>query len=405
MSLRRSIAVRFAHACFVVLCAVWPIAVSNGAGGDEHDCPPEWSPAFPYDTALFPYRNRCLDTADGTVHFIDEIGRDRAYDSPRATILLLHGNPTWSFLYRDIIPPLLAQGYRVVAPDFLGFGLSSKPDPETYDYFPTAHAGMLEEFIATLDLRNVTLVVQDWSGPIGLAVAGRAPWRIHALVLMNTWVGSSDESSPGYRHVAIDWSRRNIDEEQHFLTTGTVPRGIANQLALLRDPTRGPLFESIRRAYAGPFLDPVTDDPLSEDAIVPTNAVARAILQDPTLQEEAAAATARFTYLPVGFIWGMDDRNFGALRCDEDATLPCPPSLSCVDVDGRLLCLDDDGSPSLPYLDGLVARWPGESILWRVARPTVGHFVQEHEPELVARIVHHVTRAAIRRRPKTPTSR
>ena len=113
------------------------------------------------------------------MHFIDEGPRD----APVA--LMLHGEPTWSFLYRKMIPIVAAAGYRAVAPDMIGFGRSDKlPERDCYSY--QAFVDWMKTFVAALDLRRVTLVCQDWGGPIGLRVLSEMPERFDAVLAANT---------------------------------------------------------------------------------------------------------------------------------------------------------------------------------------------------------------------------
>jgi haloalkane dehalogenase len=110
------------------------------------------------------------------MHYVDEGDGD--------PVLLLHGEPTWSFLYRRMVAPLAAVA-RVVAPDYLGFGRSDKPvDRDWYTY--DAHYGSLERLVDQLDLRRLTVVMQDWGGPLGGRLAATQPDRIARLVVMNT---------------------------------------------------------------------------------------------------------------------------------------------------------------------------------------------------------------------------
>lgn len=128
----------------------------------------------------WPYEPRWFKSKDGWMHYIDE----GPQDAP--VVVLVHGNPTWGYLYRNFIPPLLEAGYRVVVPDHLGFGRSDKPTtPELYR-IPN-HAQRFEALLESLDLHEVTLVPQDWGGPIGLAWAGRHPERIAGLFILNTF--------------------------------------------------------------------------------------------------------------------------------------------------------------------------------------------------------------------------
>lgn len=108
-------------------------------------------------------------------------------------VVMLHGEPTWSFLYRKMMPPLLKTGYRCVAPDLPGFGRSDKPtDEDWYSY--EAHTAAVASLLKDLDLQDVTLVVQDWGGPIGFRVATmEVPERVSRFVIMDTGVFTGEQ--------------------------------------------------------------------------------------------------------------------------------------------------------------------------------------------------------------------
>lgn len=128
------------------------------------------------------------------VHYLDE--RPTSTASGR-TVLCLHGQPTWCYLYRKMIPLFTAAGLRVVAPDFLGFGRSDKPvDDALYTF--SFHRGMLMRFIEALHLERVTLVVQDWGGLLGLTLPMEYPERIERLIVMNTGLGVGRSPGPGF---------------------------------------------------------------------------------------------------------------------------------------------------------------------------------------------------------------
>lgn len=127
------------------------------------------------------------------LHYLDEGPRDAPL-----TWLCLHGNPSWSYLYRKMIPVFLAAGDRVVAPDLVGFGKSDKPKKDAAHTFGW-HRQVLLEFVERLDLRNVVLVVQDWGGLLGLTLPMEAPDRYRGLLAMNTMLGTGDTPlSPGF---------------------------------------------------------------------------------------------------------------------------------------------------------------------------------------------------------------
>jgi pimeloyl-ACP methyl ester carboxylesterase len=127
----------------------------------------------------WPYAPHWFQTPDGQLHFVDEGPRDGR------PIVLVHGNPTWGYVWRNFVPPLVDAGFRVIIPDHLGFGRSDKPaDPSLYRI--QRHAARLEQFLESLNLREATVVCQDWGGPIGLAWVARHPERIQSLAILNT---------------------------------------------------------------------------------------------------------------------------------------------------------------------------------------------------------------------------
>ncbi len=147
---------------------------------------PEW-----LDKVEYPFDNKTIQLQSGTMHYVDEGEGD--------PILFVHGTPTWSFLYREFIRDF-SKTNRAIAIDHLGFGLSEKP--EKFFGRPQDHTKNLSEFIQKKDLRNITLVVHDFGGPIGLAAAIKQPKRIDKIVIFNTWLWETES----YKEV------KNIDK-------------------------------------------------------------------------------------------------------------------------------------------------------------------------------------------------
>ena len=136
------------------------------------------------DLPGFPWAPHYIEWQGLRVHYLDE-GK-----GPR-TLLCLHGEPTWSYLYRRMIPPFVAAGYRVIAPDFIGFGRSDKPvEEEIYSF--EFHRNMLLALIEKLELSNISLAVQDWGGLLGLTVPMEMPERFERLLVMNTTLGTGN---------------------------------------------------------------------------------------------------------------------------------------------------------------------------------------------------------------------
>jgi haloalkane dehalogenase len=139
-----------------------------------------------YGLVDFPYEPNYVEINGGRLHYIDE--------GEGEVILCLHGEPSWSFLYRKMIAPL-KKNYRVIAPDFFGFGRSDKFTRQE-DYSFNMHHRTLIKFIEKAELKNITLVVQDWGGLIGLSVLGKHPELFKRIVIMNTSLPVGNKPMP-----------------------------------------------------------------------------------------------------------------------------------------------------------------------------------------------------------------
>jgi cis-3-alkyl-4-acyloxetan-2-one decarboxylase len=139
----------------------------------------------------FPFEARYIEAGDVRLHYVDEGPRDAA------PLLFVHGNPTWSYLWRRPIAELSADGRRCVAVDHMGFGRSGKP-PQLARYTLQVHVENTLAIIDELDLREVTLVAHDWGGPIGLGAMLERRDRLRAAVLMNTWAWELPSFVPSF---------------------------------------------------------------------------------------------------------------------------------------------------------------------------------------------------------------
>ncbi len=171
------------------------------------------------------------------------------------TALCLHGNPTWSYLYRHMIPIFTAAGLRVVAPDLIGFGRSDKPVDAAWHSFER-HREMLLRFVERLDLRNILLVCQDWGGLLGLTLPQAMPERFTRLLVMNTGLGTG-QVTEGFRQ----W--RSYSNSQSDLPVGRlVQRGkpdmSAAEVAAYDAPFPEPRYKAALRAF--PNLVPDGED-------------------------------------------------------------------------------------------------------------------------------------------------
>ena len=192
------------------------------------------------------------------VHYLDEGPADAQH-----TVLCLHGQPTWSYLYRKMIPVFVEAGQRVVAPDLIGFGRSDKPVDEGFYTF-SRHRDMLLAFVQALQLRNVTLVVQDWGGLLGLTLPMEMPDVFRRLVVMNTSLGTGDVPlGQGF----LDWrayNASNPDLDIAALLRRAEPRLKAEEAAAYAAP-----FPDVRyKAGVRRFPELVPDHPDADGAAI-----------------------------------------------------------------------------------------------------------------------------------------
>jgi haloalkane dehalogenase len=224
------------------------------------------------DLPGWPYAPHYASVPDGSggelrMHYVDEGPRGAA------PILCLHGQPTWSYLYRKMIPLLVAAGHRVIAPDLVGFGRSDKPTQVT-DYSYARHVAWLRAFVEKLDLRGITLICQDWGGLVGLRVVAETPERFARVVTSNTALpvaqGIPDGAAPALRalYASLPVPQTMVEVAKGFASAGQggAPPFMYWQKHCAESPSFTP--QDVMRAmcptlsaaeicaYAAPFPDP-----------------------------------------------------------------------------------------------------------------------------------------------------
>jgi len=198
---------------------------------------PPWLPE-----RLYPFESRRAEVDGADVHYVDE--------GAGPALLLLHGNPTWSFLYRDVISALRDR-YRCVAVDYPGFGLTRAA--AGYGFTAGEHARVVGRLIEQLDLTEITMMVQDWGGPIGFAAATRQPERFAAFVVANSWAWP--KSDPGTQV----FSRLMGGPVGGYLITR---RNLFVERILPSGVRRKKLSDEVMNAYRGPFPTPESRRPI-----------------------------------------------------------------------------------------------------------------------------------------------
>ncbi|WNQ11063.1 alpha/beta fold hydrolase [Paenibacillus aurantius] len=236
---------------------------------------------FEVDREEYPFADRWLPYRDGHIHYIDE-GQGPA-------VLLLHGNPTWSYLYRNVIKEL-RQEFRLVAPDYPGFGMSKAP--KDYRFTPQEQSEAVKDLIRRLDLRNFILVVQDWGGPIGLNYAVRHRNNLLGLVVMNTWAWPADHwPMKGFSLAMGGWPiGRLLQTRYNFFAKVIVPHGIYHSEKVT---------DSLRKAYTDPFPTP--------ESRIPTWVFPRQIRHARAWLADIESNMPHLSDLPAQILWGTKD--------------------------------------------------------------------------------------------------
>ena len=241
---------------------------------------------FTPDPGLYPLASRWFDSSQGRVHYVDE--------GSGPPILLCHGNPTWSFLYRDIIGGLRDR-FRCIAPDYLGFGLSDRPTG--YGYTVEEHAHVIGELVDSLGLDGYLSMGQDWGGPVSMAVDTARSARVRGIVLGNTWFWPADTLRMKLFSRAM--SSRPLQSailNRNFFVERLIPMATTRTLTY-------PEMTHYRAVQPSP-------EARRGVAELPKQILAA----HPLLQRLAREVPAKLGAKPALFVWGMKDFAFKAAR-------------------------------------------------------------------------------------------
>jgi haloalkane dehalogenase len=238
--------------------------------------------AYEPDRSLFPFESRWFDGARPRIHYIDE-GKGRP-------VVMFHGNPTWSFLYRKVIKELAGQ-FRCIAMDYPGFGLSERPS--TYRYTAAEHAQVIGKLVDHLDLDGLIVVGQDWGGPIGMTVALERADRVAGMVFANTWYWPAEGSLATFSVVMssppVQWLILHRNSFVNFI----MPRSVAT-----------PMSPEVFRSYQDAQPTPEARRGVAEFP----RQIRRA---RPMLERLASAAPKALGNKPLELVWAMKDPAFG----------------------------------------------------------------------------------------------
>ena len=259
---------------------------------------------FEVDSSEYPFEDHWLPYHDGSIHYVDE--------GTGVTVLLLHGNPTWSYLYRDVVKELRGE-CRLVAPDYPGFGMSKAPTK--YGFTPQEHSAAVAYLIDQLELKNLVLVVQDWGGPIGMNYAVRNRANLRGLVVMNTWAWPASILQTIFSLAMGGWPIGYwLQTRRNYFAKSMLPDGIYHAERVT---------ESFRKAYTDPFPTPRSR--------IPTWVFPRQIRKSRSWLADIESKLTNLSDLPAQILWGThDDPGFplsemarwqGYLKMNETETL------------------------------------------------------------------------------------
>ena len=240
---------------------------------------PDW-----FDRDTFDVRSQWMEIDGSSVHYVDE--------GEGPTLLMLHGNPTWSFLYRRLISGL-SDRFRCVAVDYPGFGLSTSAPG--YGFTAREHSVIVAKLVERLDLRDVTPIVQDWGGPIGLNAAAEDPDRYVSLIIGNTWAWpmDSDRVSRFSSLMGEGRSGEILTRKLNLFVGQIIPRSMR----------RRRLKAGEMAMYKGPFPD--------EDSRVAVEVFPRELTEARPFLADLEGKLHRLTALPTLLLWANKDLAFG----------------------------------------------------------------------------------------------
>lgn len=210
----------------------------------------------------YPFAPNYLQLGELRMHYVDQGPRNAP------VVLMLHGEPTWSYLYRKMIPPVMAAGYRVIAPDLIGFGKSDKP-ADMADYSYQRHVDWVLGFIEALDLRDITLFCQDWGSLLGLRIAAEHQQRFARIMVSNGFLPTARQGvSRGFRlwRAFARWSP--LFPIGRIVNSGCVVKLKPEEIAAYDAPFPTSAYKAGTRAF--PRLVPTTES----DPAVPANRAA-----------------------------------------------------------------------------------------------------------------------------------
>lgn len=253
------------------------VLVHGGAAAPDAWARPSW-----LSEGLYPFESRYADVRGSRVHYVDE--------GNGPPLLLMHGNPTWSFVYRELITGLRDR-FRCIAVDYPGFGLSTAA--AGYSYRPEEHAQVVEQLFLQLDLQDVTMMVQDWGGPIGFAIATRHPERFAAFVIGNTWAWPrADVATQIFSRLMGGPIGGYLILRRNFFVEKFIPGNVK----------RKNLSQAAMDAYRGPFPTPESRRPL--------HVFPREILASRPFLAEIESKLPALSDRPALLVWPTNDIAF-----------------------------------------------------------------------------------------------
>jgi haloalkane dehalogenase len=268
-----------------------------------------------------------VDLGGNEVHYVD-VGEGPA-------LLMLHGNPTSSLVWQQVIDRL-SPTFRCIAPDYPGFGRSVAA--AGYGYAPQEHAEVVAEFVEHLDLRDYTLVMQDWGGPIGIAAASRDPSRVTGLVIANTWA----------------WPLNGVPkvEVMSRLMGGPLGRFAIQRFNLFVNATL-PMGHRLRKLTVAEMERYRAAFPTPESRL-PTAILPRALTAERRFLARCEADLARFSHVPALLVWADRDIAFG--RAELERWQQVLANSTTVPVPGAGHFLQSDAPDAVA---GAIADWAG----------------------------------------------
>ena len=336
-----------------------------------------WKPKFRVPQELTVHKSLCFKVQQGMVHAMDFQAKGK---KEKGTVFAIHGNASWSLLFHKSAELLQAEGYRVIAVDLLGFGLSNKPNQRVFDYSIASQSRVVQEVVSQLKLKNYYLLLHDWGNAIGFDLATQNPENVKGIISTTGFAWPFEKHEKQF-HAFIERGEDALKNHDKYLYkfphfTG---QGWAKRLYSEDDPR----YEQLSKVGSAPFVNPKTGKLWSQNVGYPILKFAQEVETALPFMRDLQAKLTSIHKIPLSVILG-DDTAFGPLKCNlKKGESLCPENYTCEGEKPYNMhsnCVDKKGKTTWPLADRFEEVWEENSLVGIYRLHGVGHWLPLEAP-------------------------